>query len=179
MYEILAGNNADLYIKAMEGSVNEGGILPEQVWDSDDIPQKGLFKGKATGAASPLMWAHAEYIKLLRTKADHEGCDVIPEVYDRYVKQKIVSPLSAWKKNKPIKRLKTSDTLRVVTHEPAILHWSKDRWRTLSDDRLMPSGLDTFYIDITGFESGGNILFTFYYPERDMWEGMDYEISVL
>lgn len=179
MYEFLAGKDISPYIEAMEGFANDGGMIPEQVWDREDIPENGLFKGRGTGSATPLVWAHAEYVKLLRSKRDCRGCDIIPELYDRYVKQKIVSPISAWKKNKPIKRVKASDTLRVVTHEPAILHWSKDGWRALNDDRLMSSGLGTFYIDITGIESGWNIVFTFYYPERDMWEGMDYEISVL
>jgi hypothetical protein len=33
----------------------------------------------------PLMWAHAEYIKLLRSTADGKVYDAIPEVAERYL----------------------------------------------------------------------------------------------
>ncbi|MEZ4598039.1 MAG: hypothetical protein R3C32_15225 [Chloroflexota bacterium] len=40
-------------------------MLPEQVWDSADIiPSHRLRLGHASGSAMPLVWAHAEYIKL-------------------------------------------------------------------------------------------------------------------
>lgn len=180
MYEFLAGRTTDLYLKAMEGFANEGGMIPEQVWDAEDIPEKGLFKGRGTGSATPLVWAHAEYIKLLRTKRDCQGCDIIPEVYDRYTGRKTRLPLTAWKGNKPIKRMKASDILRIVTHEPAILHWGIDNWMSAKDSELSPSGLGTFYFDLPSgtFKAGDTFLFTFYYPTRDVWEGKDYRISV-
>ncbi|KAJ8135882.1 hypothetical protein OY671_010905, partial [Metschnikowia pulcherrima] len=43
------------------------GPLPEQVWDEDDNSEYHLYKGRPTGSAMPLAWAHAEYIKLLRS----------------------------------------------------------------------------------------------------------------
>ena len=65
-YELAAGHfdEAQRLIEAMESSANEGGMIPEQVWDADDIPDRGLFFGRPTGSANPLVWAHAEYIKL-------------------------------------------------------------------------------------------------------------------
>lgn len=179
MYEFLAGNPVDHYIKAMEGFANDGRMLPEQVWDTEDIPEKGLLKGKGTGSATPLVWAHAEYIKLLRSKRDCRGCDIIPEVYERYVVRKTRSSLSVWKKNKPIKKIKAEDTLRIVTHEPAMLHWSMDNWKTVKDNELEPSGLGTFYLDIQGrLEVGRVFVFTLYYPIANKWEGKDYVISI-
>lgn len=73
-----------------------------------------------------------------------------------------------------------SNTLRIVTHAPAILHWSKDDWQTVNDDRLMPPGLDLFYIDMPAgiFKPGDTIVFTFFYPIEDAWEGQDYRIAV-
>ena len=46
------------------------GLIPEQVWDERAIPDKLLAPGGPTGAAIPLVWAHAEYIKLVRSVAD-------------------------------------------------------------------------------------------------------------
>lgn len=179
MYEFLAGNSVDVYIKAMESFANDGGMISEQVWDTDDIHEKGLFKGKGTGSATPLIWAHAEYIKLLRTKRDCRGCDIIPEVYERYTVKRVKTSITAWKKNKPIKRMKATDRLRIVTHEPAIVRWSMDNWKTVKDNELEPSGLGTFYLDIQErLESGKVFIFTFYYPAIDAWEGENCEISI-
>lgn len=180
IYEFLSGNSIDTYIKAMEGFANEGGMIPEQVWDTDDIPERGLFKGRGTGSAAPLVWAHAEYIKLLRTKRDCRGCDIIPEVYERYARGKAAISISAWKKNKPIKMANPSDTIRVITFEPAILHWSKDNWEGVKDNELLSSSLGLFYLDLPPktFKAGDIFLFTFYYPITDKWEGMDYKISI-
>ncbi len=44
--------------------------MPEQIWDAPDMPELGLKLGKSTGAAMPLVWAHAEYVKLLRSVTD-------------------------------------------------------------------------------------------------------------
>ena len=180
MYETLAGNNADLYIKAMEGSTNEGGILPEQVWDSDDLPQKGLFKGKATGAASPLMWAHAEYIKLLRTKADRAGCDVIPEVYERYVNLKATQNIRAWKKNKPVRFASGTSILRIISPAPAVMVWSVNNWTTKEEWRLLDTGLGLYYSDFRQgtFKEQSKLIFTFRY-EDGRWEGTNFEIDIL
>ena len=180
MYEFLAGNNPDLYIKTMEGFANEGGMIPEQVWDSEDIPHLGLFKGKGTGSATPLVWAHAEYIKLLRSKKDCKGCDIIQEVYDRYVRQETRSPLAVWKKNKPVKKMVVSDTMRIVTFKPALLHWSRDHWKTVNDDLLQPTSLGLFYFDIPAgtFLPMEEFLFTFFYPSDKIWEGRNYQISI-
>src|ERR1035437_8852652 len=68
-YEIAAGNYvyAKKLLKVFENCANETGLFPEQIWDSEDIPELGLFTGKATGGACPLVWAHSEYIKLCRS----------------------------------------------------------------------------------------------------------------
>ena len=60
-------------------------MIPEQVWDTDDIPERGLYCGRPTGAAMPLAWAHAEYLKLRRSLQD--GCvfDLPPQTVKRYV----------------------------------------------------------------------------------------------
>jgi glucoamylase len=53
------------YIGMMEKMATPQFFLPEQVWDS------GPLIGQSTGSATPLGWSHAEYLKLLRSRADH------------------------------------------------------------------------------------------------------------
>ena len=40
-------------------------MMPEQVWDREPIPERGLELGCPSGSAMPLAWAHAEFIKLM------------------------------------------------------------------------------------------------------------------
>ena len=64
-YELVAGRDPLPYLEAMTGMASPGGMLPEQVWDADPIPSRRLEPGRPTGSAMPLVWAHAEFIKLM------------------------------------------------------------------------------------------------------------------
>ena len=49
----------------MHRCASPGGLLPEQVWDAAPIPERFLFPGRPSGSAMPLVWSHAEFLKLL------------------------------------------------------------------------------------------------------------------
>ena len=85
-YELAAGHDVTPYIKAMEQFSSFGGMLPEQVWDYADLPSEGMYFGRSAGSAQPLVWAHAEYLKLLRSVADGKVFDRISVVADRYAR---------------------------------------------------------------------------------------------
>jgi glucoamylase len=65
------------YIAAMESFATPSFMMPEQVWDGG--PEAGL----PTGAATPLGWTHAEYIKLLRSREMGDVFDRVPLVFER------------------------------------------------------------------------------------------------
>jgi glucoamylase len=75
------------YAGAMEHFANQGLMLPEQVFDGvgADLPHHPAL-GQGTGSATPLSWAHAEYIKLLRSLADGAVFDLYGPVKDRYAR---------------------------------------------------------------------------------------------
>ena len=83
-YELAAGRDVGPYVRAIERFATAAGLLPEQVWDAPDRPEARMQLGRPTGAAMPLMWAHAEYIKLLRSARDGQVFDRIPSVVERY-----------------------------------------------------------------------------------------------
>ena len=64
-YNLLAGNPANAQLAAMAGAANEGGMIPEQVWD-DQPPSgtPGFPKGEGTLSATPLAWSHAQFVRL-------------------------------------------------------------------------------------------------------------------
>ena len=83
-YELAAGHDPTPYIKALENFSSIGGMLPEQIWDQPDLPLDGMKFGKPTGSAMPLVWAHAEYVKLLRSTTDGRVFERIAAVEARY-----------------------------------------------------------------------------------------------
>ncbi len=58
------------FVTELEKFSTPSHMIPEQVWDSGDKI------GQPTGAATPLGWAHAEYIKLLRSRQDKKPFDL-------------------------------------------------------------------------------------------------------
>ncbi len=68
MYELAAGHRdqATALLTAMYRFANAGGMISEQVWEDT---------GTGTDSATPLQWAHAEYILLYKSLAKGEAID--------------------------------------------------------------------------------------------------------
>jgi len=179
-YELSAGRDAAPYLKAMEGFASYTGLLPEQVWDEDDITEAGLFHGRPTGAAMPLMWAHAEYVKLLRSAADGAVFDLIPEVAARYREKRPQRLIEVWKPNRRVLAVPAGSRLRIQAPQPFRLTWTADEWRMVTETEGVSTRLGIFYVDLA--PSPGQkapFKFTFYWPDENRWEGRNYEVAVV
>ncbi len=64
-YELSAGRPAQLYLRTLAKTANEGYMLPEQVWDENPPSgQPGFPVGEGTLSATPLGWPHAQFVRL-------------------------------------------------------------------------------------------------------------------
>ena len=178
-YELAAGRTASRYLCAMENFATPTRLLAEQLWDMPDIPDNLLFYGKPTGAAMPLMWAHAEYIKLLRSEADGRVFDLIPEVAERYLRPRRRQPLEIWKPNRKVRSIPAGATLRIQATAAFMLHWSRDQWLHSTDTRSEATSIGINFVDIKT-DAGGRapVTFTFRWLDEDRWEGKDYTVEV-
>ena len=129
-YELAAGHHdeARRLLAAMEAFASDGHLLPEQVWDSDDISERELFRGRPSGSAMPLVWAHAEHIKLLRSLREERVFDMPPQPYQRYQVEGVRSRLRFWRLNQKCRTLEAGKILRIELTEAAMVHWSGDGW---------------------------------------------------
>lgn len=179
-FELAAGRDVKAFIKAMEGFASPTGLLPEQVWDQRDLAAAFMFLGKPTGSAMPLMWAHAEYIKLLRSVSDGHVFDLIPEVAKRYLgDRKQCRLLEIWKPNRHPRFVKRGYTLRVQVPSSFRLHWTRDEWTTVIDTTSSASRFEIAFVDIPiTTEQESPIRFTFFWPDTDSWEGCDYAVEI-
>lgn len=182
-YELAAGrpDEAERLMRVMEALANEGGMIPEQTWDAPDIPAKELFCGQPAGSAMPLVWAHAEYLKLRRSLRERRVIDMPPQPVDRYLRNQQGTRFTCWRFNQKVHELTADKILRVETRAPAVIHWSADGWHTVGDCKTDDTSLGIHHADLPtgGLPVGTQIVFTFRWPEDgDRWEGVDYEVEI-
>jgi glucoamylase len=179
-FELAAGHDIKPFIRAIEGFASATGLLPEQVWDEQDKPEKYMFLGRPTGSAMPLMWAHAEYVKLLRSASDGRVFDLIPEVAHRYFGDRTSCQLfEIWKPNRQVRVVKRGYTLRVQVPASFRLHWTSDEWRTVNDKASAPTTFGVEFVDIPVMPAQrAPLRFTFFWRESNSWEGRDYLVEV-
>ena len=153
----------------------ESGLLPEQIWDSADIPERELFIGHASGSAMPLVWAHAEYLKLCRSLFDGRG--LRSAASDR-------GAISAsnrrrhdhviWRFNNKVRDDAAGQNAprRDACARRSCIGAS-DGWRTVHDTATRDTTLGVHVVDLatTHLRAGDRVDFTFYWPEEDRWEG--------
>jgi glucoamylase len=178
-YEFAAGRDVRPLIRTIEQFAFRGRMLPEQVWDSPDLESASMYFGKPAGSAMPLMWAHAEYVKLLRSVTDGQVFDLIPIVAERYLNGRGRKDLEVWKAVRQVKEVVAGQVLRIQAPEPFRLHRTNDGWATASDTSSTSTGIGIEFVDIAiNDDQIGPVEFTFLWTSRDRWEGHNYEVRI-
>ena len=181
-YELAAGrrDSAEALLRVMEYSTEGSRLIPEQVWDAPDIPERELFTGKPSGSACPLVWAHAEYIKLRRSLRDGTIFDQPPQTVQRYVFEKRRCTIFTWRFNNKPRSIPCGKTLRLDLLSPAMVHWSFDGWQTAQDSSTWDTGLGVHVVDLPTekLTVGRQIVFTFYWIKENRWHGADFSVTV-
>src|SRR5439155_3314711 len=117
--ELASDRNPLPFIQALEKFANEGGMLPEQVWDADDLPEARMKGGAPTGSAMPLCWAHAEYLTLVRSRKDGAIFDCPRPVQERYSRNQPENRVEIWTLAHQPPCLRAGKALRVITSSSA------------------------------------------------------------
>jgi len=181
-YELAAGHvsAAEALLSVMESSTGTSRLIPEQVWDRNDIPERELFAGKASGSACPLVWAHSEYIKLRRSLLDGRIFDTPSYTAERYVNQKVSAKYFNWRFNNKPRTMPCGKKLRILLMDPAMVHWSFDNWQTSYDSHTARSGWNLEHVDLATekLASGRQIVFTLYWKDSGRWEGRDFTVTI-
>jgi len=166
----------------MENFANQGGMIGEQLWDANDLADRSLKRGSATGAAMPLCWSHAEYISLVRSRHDGVCFDRIAPAFQRYVVNPVQSQHEIWSLRHPLRRMSHGKILRIILAAEATVVWSTDAWtRTNRTDTIHESGLNLWFADFPTAELsvGSVIAFTCFWKRDQRWQGQNWQVSVL
>jgi glucoamylase len=162
-------------------------MLPEQIWDYSDIPSKGMYLGRPAGSAQPLVWAHAEYLKLLRSAADGRVFDRISVVAERYGveagKRTFTNHIEIFELTRPVTTIFSGYTLRIVDREHFRVVYTFDNWATTHSAQAHAVGYPGSFVDVsTAPDQTGNIVFTLAWPgegQQERWLGRNIEVSVI
>ncbi len=175
-YALALGESAEPYLRAMESAATAGGLIPEQVWDAADLPERELYRGRPTGSASPLVWAHAEYLKLLYAEETGRLVERYKPVTDRYA-DFAGAPIAFWQFNHQIQHWTPgTKTIRVVAQAKARLVYTVDDWSTFQAAELTPIPIGCWCTDIA-VEGVQALEFTFFWIDADHWEGRNFRIE--
>ena len=119
----------------------DGGLLSEQVWDAADRPDDRLWLGRPTGAAMPLVWAHAEYLTLVRSVADGRVFDLLAERGERYQSDRPRRNLEIWKPNRHVRPRSPPRARCGFRPRPTSCCTGRaDEWRHSRDTPATPTG---------------------------------------
>ena len=158
-YEIARGNReyALELLRTMARQTSQGGMIPEQVWDAEDIPERFLYNGHPAGSGMPLVWAHSEYIKLLRSLHANAVWDMPPQTVDRYLREGHSADFQIWTTKQRRGWLSPGKNLRVDLEAPAEVEWTLDGDTKVTHTSETGFGLHVAMLPLAGAGGGAKI----------------------
>ena len=179
-YELERGGDVKKLIFAMEQFTSEGGMICEQIWDEPDIPKESMFFGRPSGSAMPLAWAHAEYLKLLRSVTDGRIFDQIPAVVEHFSKPR-ENKYEFWQMSRPLDKLEAGKTLRIMAPGRFRVDWTLNGWadvKRTESTTVTRAGYQHADIPVPR-EQTSPVSFTLYWLDEERWEGRNYDVLVI
>lgn len=179
-YALLAGDDPLPYLDAMAAMTGIGGLIPEQIWDSEPVPEHHLYRGKPSGSAMPLVWAHSEFIKLCYSRKLGYPVDRPVATWKRYqgIRPEITHDL--WGPRYLPRHVRSGNTFTIALRAPARVHWGINAWQDAQDTDTRDTGLDVYIVElpIAGLKPGETVQFTFYWLVQEKWENSEYEVLI-
>jgi glucoamylase len=177
-YELCAGREVLPYLQTMTRTASAGGMLPEQVWDTAPIPRRGLSPGRPTGAAMPLVWAHAEYLKLAASRLLKRPFDRPEAVWERYQGQRPQLKCVVWTEQAPVSQMPGGCGLLLALREAGAVRFGFDNWQGAQERATTANslGLHTVQIDTAQLQPGRVVDFTF--RRGAVWVDTDFHVRI-
>jgi glucoamylase len=174
-----AGEDPIEYLRTIWNCASAGGLLPEQVWDTDAIPALGLAPGRPSGSAMPLLWAHAEFLKLLVARERGQPIEQLKLVTERYGGSKVpVAKAWHWRDEVQVFVLESGRDLLIEDRVPFTLHLGFDGWHAARDEiaELQPLGMWGVRLRHQELADYRDLDFTRHYASG--WEGANHRVHL-
>ena len=177
---LMAGGDVLPHLEVMLACRSKGGLMPEQVWDSAPIPERGLAPGRPSGSAMPLLWTHAEFVKLLAARVAGKPIERLAIVEARY--GATPPPRHAttwqWRNATPVSLLPVGRSLAIECDRPFRLHFGRDGWDAPIDAEAVEGAFGLFRVILTPDVLGAARTLVFTRQFSDGWEGRDHAVRI-
>ena len=153
------------------------------MWDAAPLPELGLAPGRPSGSAMPLLWTHAEFLKLRIARELRRPIELLPSVEQRYLPAGGDHAARAaatwhWRDEVPVLRHEAGRALLIEDRRRFTLHFGFDGWQRV-DERgaeAQPFGLWAVRLTADELSAAAELNFTRRYA--DEWEGVDHHVSL-
>jgi glucoamylase len=181
------------YLQTMWRCASAGGLLPEQVWNTSAIPELGLLPGRPSGAAMPLLWAHAEFLKLLVARERGRPIEWLDRIERHFGHRAIARPGEGrgseesrarttvvwhWRDEVPVARLPHGKSLAIEDRNPFTLHLGFDGWRRVEDRHAECTPFGFWSVVLSHQELARARELNFTRRQESGWEGIEHRIQL-
>lgn len=174
-----AGEDPMPYLRTMRHCASAGGLLPEQVWESAAIPERELFPGRPSGSAMPLLWSHAEFLKLLIATGDRRPLELLRCVEDHFKDPEQCRPtVRHWRGDVPIRSIEKGASICFEDTRPFTLHWGFGGWQGIQDRDSIAGLWGLWSVELSSTDLRGHEELNFTRRYAGVWEGVDHTVSV-
>ncbi|OLV16201.1 glycoside hydrolase family 15 protein [Deinococcus marmoris] len=176
---LLAGESPDPYIGAMLHSSGPGGLFPEQVWDAPPI--RAFQPGKPAGSAMPLVWAHAEYLKLLWAREHGQAYEALAAVKERYLEGGPPPKIRFWRTDSLSFELPAGLSLWIEDTRPFTLSFGFGAaavWEGVQEREAQAGVFGLWRVEFPAQELSRHSALNFTRRYGDGWEGKDHRVKL-
>jgi glucoamylase len=166
------------YLQTMWRCASAGGLLPEQVWDTTPIPALGLEPGRPSGSAMPLLWTHAEFLKLLVARECGRPVELLKAVEQHFVGTAVRAETIHWRDEVPLHHLDAGRALLIEAREPFTLRFGFDSWQRAAERAAMALPFGLWGVRFEASELAGARTLEFTRRFAAGWEGRDHALEL-
>jgi glucoamylase len=170
------GEDARPWLKTMVACSSAGGLMPEQVWDRAPIKGRRLYPGRPSGSAMPLLWTHAEFLKLLMTNHTGKPVERLASVEKRYGAARPKPKLVRWSSKVRCDSVPDGCGFEIQDDQPFDLHYGFDGWKGVKDRAAAQNVFGQWCVRLEPKELAGHSALNFTRRWGDAWEGVDHAI---
>ena len=126
----------------------------------------------------PLVWTHAEYLKLAASRALKRPFDRPTTVWQRYRGERPALTRVIWCEPAPVSEVPEGCTLTIALPQAGAVRWGLDGWQDVREQETSPNclGLHLLQIDTPRLRAGRYLDLTYRCGAR--WVGRDFRIRV-
>ncbi len=172
-----AGEDPLPYLQTIWNCSSSGGLLPEQVWDTEPIPWLELAPGRPSGSAMPLLWAHAEFLKLLIARESGRPVELLQAVEQRYrSSMRHVPEAWHWRDETPVAELQSRRDLLIEDRAPFTVRLGFDGWQHVEEREAVAQPFDLWAVRLSCEELAGFSELDFTRHRGGAWEGANHRV---